>query len=92
VPPNFRQEVVYVQYDAAIADFWAKVGEERVSGLQQITKALATTGWRIISVMPLSWSSAAGGAGLAMSPTSTGGVMEFVLFVAMDADRGARRD
>jgi hypothetical protein len=92
VPPNFRQEVVYVQYDAAMADFWAKVGEERVSGLQHITQQLAATGWRIVTVMPLSWSSAAGGAGLSFGPTSTGGVMEFVLFVTRDSDRDTRRD
>jgi hypothetical protein len=80
VPSNFRQEVVYVQYDAAIADFWAKVGEERVAGLQQITTS-----------MPLSWSSAVGSGGASFAPTSDGGVMEFILFVVKDTGGGIGR-
>jgi hypothetical protein len=91
VPSNFRQEVVYVQYDAAIADFWAKVGEERVAGLQQITRALAATGWQITTSMPLSWSSAVGSGGASFAPTSDGGVMEFILFVVKDTGGGIGR-
>jgi hypothetical protein len=73
-----RQDVVAVWYDAQTGGLWTQFGEERLTGLRQISQRLATDGWRIVSTMAVSW-------GPAPAPNTTSQVVtELALFIAKD--------
>jgi hypothetical protein len=75
---SVRQDVVAVWFDPATHSLWTQFGEERITGLRQISQRLATDGWRIVSTMPVSWAPAPA------PDTSRQVVTELALFIAKD--------